>query len=266
MLNVKYNSITGGVKMSVKLRFLGFSAFHITTESGKVILIDPYLNDNPTSPIKTRDLEKVDFILVSHGAFDHLGDTAEIAKKFNCPIICGGDSKMLLLEQGTPANLLIETVWGLTVKACDIKVRPVESHHRSAVKLKDGQVISALPLGFIIYLEDGTRIYNASDTGLFSDMKLIGELYRPHVGLMNVTIENCFDFLPEFLSGEMTPYEAALASQWLNLEYAVACHYTNKNNPDVIQFEKLLNEMKSEDKPYCKPVVMNPGEEFIYEK
>lgn len=252
--------------MSTSFKFLGFSAFYITTSDDKRILIDPYLNDNPASPVKANGFDRVDLILVSHAAFDHMGDTAEIAIKHKCPIICGGDSKLLLMEQGVPAEQLIETVWGLTVKAYGIKVRPVVSMHRSAAKLKDGRIVSALPLGFIIYLEDGTRVYNASDTALFSDMKLIGELYKPHVGLMNVTIENCFDFLPEFLTGEMTPYEAALASQWLGLDYAIACHYTIKDCPDIHQFVELLNQMRSEDKPYIKPVAMNPGEEFVYEK
>lgn len=252
--------------MSTKFKFLGFSAFYITTSDGTKILIDPYVNDNPASPIKASEFEKVDLILVSHAAFDHLGDTAEIAINHKCPVICGGDSKLLLLERGVPAGQLIETVWGLMVKAAGIKVRPVESRHRSAAKLKDGSLVSAIPLGFVIFLEDGTRIYNASDTAIFSDMKLIGELYKPHVGLMNVTIENCFDFLPEYLTGEMTPYEAALASQWLGLDYAIACHYTKKDCPDVDQFVKLLNQMRNEGKPYVKPVAMNPGEEFIYDK
>ena len=252
--------------MSICFKFLGFSAFYITTSTGKKILIDPYLNDNPASPVKANGFDRVDLILVSHAAFDHLGDTAEIAIQHKCPIICGGDSKLLLMEQGVPDEQLIETVWGLTVKACGIKVRPVVSMHRSAARLKDGRIVSALPLGFIIYLEDGTRIYNASDTALFSDMKLLGELYKPHVGLMNVTIENCFDFLPEFVTGEMTPYEAALASQWLGLEYAIACHYTIKDCADVYQFVELLNKMHSENKLNVKPVAMNPGEEFVYEK
>jgi len=252
--------------MSTKFKFLGFSAFYITTREDTRILIDPYINDNPASPLKVETLEKVDLILVSHAAFDHLGDTAAIAIKFGCPVICGGDSKMLLMERGVPAKQLIETVWGLTVKAAGIKVRPVVSMHRSTTKLKDGTIVSALPLGFIIYLEDGTRIYNASDTAIFSDMKLIGELYRPQIGLMNVTIENCFDFLPEFLTGEMTPYEAALASQWLNLEYAIACHYTKRDCPDIDQFVQLLSQMKTGEKPYVKPVAMNPGEEFVYDK
>ena len=250
--------------MPAKLQFLGFSSFYITTSEDTRILIDPYLNDNPVSPFKATGFEKVDLILVSHGAFDHLGDTAEIARNYNCPVICGGDSKLLLLERGLEKSQLIETTWGLTVKAAGIKVRPVESRHRSCVTLKNGNVVTANPLGFIIYLQDGIRVYNASDTALFTDLKLIGEIHRPHLGLMNVTIENCFDFLPEFLTGEMTAYEAALASQWLGLDYAIACHYTNKNCEDVDTFIKLLETAKSDEKPHVKPIAMDAGQTFEY--
>ena len=249
-----------------KFWFLGFSSFYITTANDTRILIDPYLNDNPASPIKADGFDKVDLIIVSHGAFDHMQDTAEIAIKHKCPVICGGEVKPLLMEQGVPESQITITVWGLMVEQAGIKVRPVQSMHRSSVRLKDGTALDGLALGFIIYTEDGTKIYNASDTALFGDMKIIGELHDPDVGLINVTIENCFDFLPEFLTGEMTPYEAALACQWLNLDYAVACHYTNKDCNDVKEFERLLNDMKGPDgKSLVKPIVMDPGEAFTYE-
>lgn len=248
---------------NTKFQFLGFSTFLITTAKGTKILIDPYLNNNQASPLKAKDLEHVDLIIVSHGAFDHMEDTAEIAILHNCKVICGGEVKPLLVEQGVPAENITITVWGLMVKEVGIKVRPVQSMHRSSVRLKDGTALDGFALGFVIYTEDGVKIYNASDTALFSDMKLIGELHDPDIGLINVTIENCFDFLPEFLTGEMTPYEASLACQWLNLDYAIACHYTNKDNKDVIEFEKLLRNMKdASGTEIVKPIIMNPGETF----
>ena len=248
-----------------KLQFLGFSCFLITASDGTTILIDPYLDDNETAPIKTKDLPKIDLILLSHGAFDHMQDTAKIVKRDQCKVICGGETMHLLVDQGVDKNLISITVWGLTVQECGIRVRAVVSMHRSSVRLSDGTAMDGFALGFIIYMPDGTKIYNASDTALFSDMKLIGELHQPDIGLMNVTIENPFDFLPEFLTGEMTPYEAALASQWLGLEYAVACHYTNPDCKDVQEFESLLHMMKDKNGGGGpKPVILNQGETFVY--
>jgi len=246
-------------------QFLGFSSFLLTCTDGTTILIDPYLDDNPKAPVKTSDLPKIDLILASHGAFDHMQDVPKIVDRDNSKVICGGETMNLLIDKGVPKELITQTVWGLMVKQCGIPVRPVVSMHRSSVRLSDGTAMDGFALGFIIYLPDGTRVYNASDTALFSDMKLIGQLHKPHVGLMNVTIENCFDFLPEFLTGEMTPYEAALASQWLGLEYAIACHYTDPDNPDVKEFKQILE--LTGDKFGNKapiPIVLNMGETFTY--
>ena len=69
--------------MTTRLRFFGLAAFEITNEQGQVILIDPCLSDNPTSPVQVEDLERVDLVCVTHLAIDHLGDAAAISKKFN---------------------------------------------------------------------------------------------------------------------------------------------------------------------------------------
>jgi len=246
-------------------QFLGFSSFLLTTDSGTTILIDPYLDDNPKAPVKTADLPHIDLILASHGAFDHMQDVPLVAKRDGSKIICGGETMNLLIDKGVPKEQITQTVWGLTVKECGIPVRPVVSMHRSSVRLSDGTAMDGFALGFIINLPDGTRVYNASDTALFSDMKLIGELHKPQIGLMNVTIENCFDFLPEFLTGEMTPYEAALASQWLGLEYAIACHYTDIDNPDIREFEQILNLARDKfGNASPIPVIPAPGDIFTY--
>jgi L-ascorbate metabolism protein UlaG (beta-lactamase superfamily) len=250
--------------MTNKFRFLGFSAFEIVTTKGVRILIDPYLDRNPVSPVKHDAFDKVDLVIVSHAAFDHLGEAAEIAVRYGSKVVCGGDTKAILAERGVPAGQMVETVWGLMVQACGIRIRPVKSEHRSAGKLKDGTVTSALPLGFVIWLEDGTRVYNASDTALFSDLKLIGGIHRPHVGLMNATIENDFDFLPEFLTGEMTAYEAALASAWLGLDLAVACHYTKRDCEDIREFIGTLEAWRAEGKTKTRPFAPEPGEVFEY--
>jgi len=245
-------------------RFLGFAAFEIVSE-GKHIVIDPFLNGNAAAPLKPTEFKQVDLLLVSHAAFDHLGDAAEVALHYNCPVITGGDCKLILIDKGVPASQIIETTIGLTVQAAGIRVRPVQSLHRSAAKLQDGMLVTAPPLGFIIYLPDGTRVYNASDTALFSDLKLIGDLHKPHVGLINVTIENPFDFLAEYLTGEMTAYEASLAAQWLGLDVAIACHYTIKDCPDVNEFISLLNQAHTMDRTLVKPVALEPGETYTYQ-
>ncbi len=256
--------------MATKLRFFGYSAFEIVNSRDIRILIDPYLDQNPVTPVKTSDLEKVDLILVTHAAADHLGDAGSIAKKFKAPVICGGDVRAHLIREGVPQDQLTAIVWGLTVEKAGITVRSVESRHWSNITEPDGTFLTGVPMGFVIYADPGVRIYHAGDTSLFSDMKLIGELYRPNIGLIHVTVPEmhlgALHGVPKFITGEMTPNEAALASQWLGVEYAIAMHFDKPDNPDVKRFVEIMEAMRSDDKPYVRPVVLKPGETFVYEE
>ncbi len=74
-----------------RLRFFGVAAYELVTPDGKHILIDPFIDDNPGSPVTSGNLEQVDLILVSHAAYDHLGDTEAIARRTGAPVICGGE-------------------------------------------------------------------------------------------------------------------------------------------------------------------------------
>jgi L-ascorbate metabolism protein UlaG (beta-lactamase superfamily) len=87
-----------------KIRFFGVAAYEIVTTQGQHILMDPFLNDNPGSPIKSHDLNRVDLIVVSHAAIDHLGDTEAIARRTGAPVICGGEVKAYLMAKGIPAT------------------------------------------------------------------------------------------------------------------------------------------------------------------
>jgi L-ascorbate metabolism protein UlaG (beta-lactamase superfamily) len=83
--------------MPTQIRFFGVAAYEIITGDGKHILMDPYLDDNPGSPVKSHELEKVDLIIVSHAPFDHFGDTEKIARRTGAPVICGGECKAFLV-------------------------------------------------------------------------------------------------------------------------------------------------------------------------
>jgi L-ascorbate metabolism protein UlaG (beta-lactamase superfamily) len=247
--------------VTTKLRFFGISAFEITNSRGTRVLIDPYLDANSASPIKTDDLDKVDLTLVTHAAYDHLGDAGKIAKKFKTPVICGADVRAHLIKQGVAPEKLITTIWGLTIELAGVKVRSVESRHWSNVIEADGTYYSGPPMGFIVYADPEVRIYHSGDSALFSDLKLIGQLYRPNIGLINVSLGPLQD--SPYLTGEMTPYEAALAAQWLGLDYVIPTHFATVDS-HVDAFLELMNNMSSDSKPHVKPVLLKPGEVFTY--
>jgi L-ascorbate metabolism protein UlaG (beta-lactamase superfamily) len=247
--------------MTTKLRFLGISAFEITNSLGTRVLIDPYLDANSASPIKTDDLERVDLILVTHAAYDHLGDTAKIAKKFNAPVICGADVRAHLIREGVAPGKLIMTVWGLTTEVAGIRVRSVESRHWSNITEADGTYLSGPPMGFIVHADAGVRIYHSGDSALFSDLRLLGQLYGPNIGLINVSLGPVLD--PAYLNGEMTPYEAALAAEWLGLDYVIPIHFATVDT-DVETFLELISRISRDTRRHLKAVLLKPGEVFTY--
>ncbi len=255
--------------MSTQIRFFGVAAYEIITSKGQHILIDPFLDENPGSPIKSDELEQVDLLLVTHAAFDHLGDTEKIARRTGAPIICGAEVKVYLVSKGISEDQIRATTWGIAVEVAGIKVQPVECHHWSQIQMPDGTHISGVPMGFVVYADPGVRFYHYGDTAIFSDLKLIGELYQPTVGCMGITnpIEalSCITGPGRMLTAEMSPSEGVLAAQWLGLETVLPCHYVNPDCEDVREFARYLAEAQKRGERAPKAVVLKPGEVFIAE-
>jgi L-ascorbate metabolism protein UlaG (beta-lactamase superfamily) len=247
--------------MATRLTFLGIAAYDIEGPACR-ILIDPCLSDNPAAPLAHYEVATPDVILVSHAALDHLGDTAAIAQRTGAPVVCGSDVRALLLEQGLPSEQVRATVWGIVVEVGGVLVRPVECRHWSQARLANGQYVSGVPMGFIVETEPGVRIYHYGDTAIFSDLRLIGELYQPTVGLLGCSQPRALaDAVPgpgRIVTGEMSPREAALAAEYLGVPLAVACHYLEADTPDVHEFTALVREYDSTGKRAV--VAPEPGE------
>src|SRR4051794_9800769 len=231
--------------MSTQIRFLGIAGYEIVA-AGRRILIDPRISAQSAPPVDPADLEAPDVILVSHAAFDHLGDTAAIAKRTGAPVVCGADVRLKLMDDGVPHAQIRATMWGIVVEVGGVVVRPVECHHWSSTQLADGSTVTGSPLAFIVEPEPGVRIYHYGDTSIF-DMRLFGELYRPTVALLGCSQPTeLVDMTAAgaLLTGEMDADEAARAAEMLGVEIAVASHYLERT-PDVDDFLRLVPEHDS---------------------
>jgi L-ascorbate metabolism protein UlaG (beta-lactamase superfamily) len=246
------------------IRFFGVAAYEIVTSRGQHVLIDPFLDDNPGSPVKSKDLERVDLVIVSHAAADHLGDTEAIARRTGAPVICGGEVKAYLTAKGIPGNQMRATTWGIAVEVAGIKVQPVECHHWSQIKMPDGTFASGVPMAFVIHADPGVRFYHYGDTAIFSDLKLQGELYQPNIGCIGIA--NPVEILQRWpmpghmLTAEMSPREGALAAVWLGLETVLPCHFINPECPEVAEFHEHLASARKRGERVPKSVVLKPGE------
>ncbi len=152
----------------MKLKYFSHSAFQITTDNGKVILIDPFLTGNPTSPVKVEDVH-ADYIVLTHGHGDHLGDALTIAERDGSLIIAVNELADYVAAKGVKAhNMHIGGGYDFDFG----RVKFTIAHHGS--KTPDGEYVGE-PAGVVISV-DGKNIYHCGDTGLFYDMKLIGEM------------------------------------------------------------------------------------------
>lgn len=210
----------------VEVLWLGQSAFRITTPSGKVIVTDPWLLKNPLTPAKYKDLAalgKVDLLLVTHGHGDHIADAPEIARRNSIPLWSPGDLNMTLTTLGVlpPGQLPRFNKSGRITPVPGIKVTATHAEHssvyvwRNPASDKDETHPGGEPVGFIIELEDGFRIWHMGDTGVFGDMKWISEYYKPDLVL--IPIGGHFT---------MDPADAAYAlRELIRPKFAIPMHY-----------------------------------------
>jgi L-ascorbate metabolism protein UlaG (beta-lactamase superfamily) len=197
----------------VALTWLGHNAFRFDTPGGKRVYIDPFL-DNPKCPDSEKEPERVDLIALTHGHDDHVGSTVQLAQQFDCPVVALIELRGWLSTHGLPEDMSQAFNKGGTVEFADVKVTMTDARHSSG-GFENGQfVYLGEPCGFVIEVENGTKLYFAGDTNVFMDMQLIGRIYEPDVAI-----------LPIGDHYTMGPREAAIALELLGVKRCVPCHY-----------------------------------------
>lgn len=223
----------------MKLKYFSHSAFQVTTSKGQKILIDPFLDDNPTSPVKSKDVD-AGFIVLSHAHSDHIGDTFKIAKRCNSKIIAVNELANYCISKGADAhNMHIGGSHNFDFG----RVKFTIAHHGS--QTPDGQYAGE-PAGILLTIEDKT-IYHTGDTSLFYDMKLIGEM-NP-VDYMLVPIGDNFT---------MGINDALKAVELTNPKTVIPMHY--KTFPVINTDPEVFKEKVEKSGKKCR--VLKFGEEI----
>ncbi len=194
----------------VEVLWLGHSAFRITSATGKVIVIDPFLKLNPRTPAKYKDLNalgKVDLILVTHGHGDHIRDLGELATLTGATIVANFELATNLVTLGIiDASKTIAMNKGGTVAPLGpgIKIHMVPAEHTAdaPIGMLKPETPGATPMlgggaavGYVVELENGFKIYHTGDTDVFGDMALIHRFFKPDLAL--VCIGGHFTMDPE---------------------------------------------------------------------
>ncbi len=195
-----------------QITWLGHATFKVTTPQNKVILIDPWIEGNPKSPAEAKQLDQVDLILVTHGHSDHIHDAVPLAKKFNAHVLAIVETATWIGSQGVE-NVVGFNIGG-SINAQGITISMTQAFHSSGIDGSDQTVYGGDPVGFVIELENGLKLYHAGDTCAFGDMQLIRELYAPDIAMLPIG-----DFYT------MGPKGAALATRLLGVQHVIPMHY-----------------------------------------
>jgi L-ascorbate metabolism protein UlaG (beta-lactamase superfamily) len=237
----------------VELLWLGQSAFKITTPGGKVIVTDPWLIKNPLTPEKYKDLAalgKVDVLLVTHGHWDHVADAPALATLNKIPMYAPGDLNMALTTLGVlPGQQLPRSnKSGRLTPVPGIKVTLTHAEHSSVYVWnnpatgKDETHPGGEPVGYIIELENGFRIWHMGDTGVFGDMKWIAEYYKPDLVL-----------IPVGGNFTMDPADAAYAlRELIKPKFVIPMHFRAPGAP-----QELIQALGNAP---TKVIALKPGE------
>ena len=243
--------------------WLGQAAFRITTPGGKVIMIDPWMRTNPKTPANFKDLHavgKIDLILVTHAHFDHFADAADLAKLNDAPMLTGAGLGNTVATLGIlPTKLAPRFGKSGTVMPFapnGVKITATHAEHSSELVWKNPATgknethFGGEPVGYVLEMENGFKIYHMGDTGLFGDMGLIGEIYKPDLVLMPI-------------GGHFTigPVDAALATnRFLKPRFVIPMHYGTfpvlAGTPE--EYIKALGNTST------RVIVLQPGEKVEF--
>ncbi|HYM81728.1 MAG TPA: metal-dependent hydrolase [Candidatus Limnocylindria bacterium] len=227
------------------LTWLGHNTFKLVTRSGKTILMDPWVEGNPACPKECRTFDHIDVITISHGHGDHMADAVTLGKKFKPVIVCNYEIHLFLQKKGVSGTSPMNK--GGSQEAAGIRFTMVHAVHSSGIEDSGQVVYGGEPCGFVVTLEDGTRLYHAGDTAVHSDMALIAELYAPEIALL--PIGDLFT---------MSPREAALAARLLKPKIVVPAHYGTM--PALTGTPEALREELKKLGVGCEVVALAPGE------
>jgi L-ascorbate metabolism protein UlaG (beta-lactamase superfamily) len=233
-------------RLGVTITWLGHSAFHLAPDSGAPFLFDPWIG-NPRAPANAGELAAgAKAILLTHAHGDHAEGTAALAKASGAMVLTSVEIAAYLMGQGAPAEQCVGFNIGGAATAHGMRVTLTQAMHSSSNDWEGGSPLQVgTPCGLVVELPGGPVIYNTGDTGVFGDMALIAELYRPDILFLPIG-----DFFT------MGARQAAKAVELVQPRWIVPQHYgTFPGMPGTI--EQVRDALAAEFR--SRVLVLEPG-------
>jgi L-ascorbate metabolism protein UlaG (beta-lactamase superfamily) len=211
-----------------------------------VVLIDPWVDQNPACPEAHKKLDRLDAMLITHAHFDHIADAVELAKKYQPSKIVASFETCHWLDSKGVANTSAMNIGG-TQEVLGLAVSMVRADHSCGITDGDQILYGGAAAGYVVRLSEGFTFYHSGDTGLFSDMQLIAELYRPEIA-----------FLPIGDLFTMGPEHAARACRYLQAREIVPIHWGTF--PALTGTPEMLERALADLGATCRVRTLQPGE------
>ncbi len=241
-----------------QITWLGHGSWKMITDAGTVVYLDPWITRNPACPIRLGDIDRADLVCVTHGHSDHLGNAIEIVHQTGATLVTIPEVAAYCTAYGIPYDQNGGAVHtGGSIRQGDIIIRAVYALHSSDIMGKEYAEENRLmpgsgACGMILEPEGGKPVYFAGDTGVFGDMRLIGELYAPEVAVLPVG--------GKFTMGVR---EAAYAMELLGSAVLLPGHYNTfpSQHADIDE----LTRQVAVRAPRARVVALQPGETYTVE-
>jgi L-ascorbate metabolism protein UlaG (beta-lactamase superfamily) len=232
--------MTGNMTLMNRLRWLGHSAWQLTTGSGKVILIDPWIEKNPVAPLAIGDLPPVELVLITHDHSDHVGDVVAVTRQTGATMVAQPETVQRYAKDG------VEKVFGMNVGGSAVfdglTVTMVDAYHSSQ---------TGTPSGYVLILEDGKTVYHAGDTCLHANMGIWGEFFDIDIALLPIGGRYTMD-----------GRQAAHALKLLKPKIALPMHY--RTFPVLAGNADEFVRAASQHAPLTEIRVLDPGQETTF--
>ncbi len=198
---------------TASMTWLGHATIRLTLPDERVVLIDPWLRDNPSCPADLKEPPRCDLLALTHGHGDHTGDAARLIEKYN-PHVIASVELCALLDMTSPKARFAPMNIGGTQTVDGVAFSLTRAFHSSSIDSDRGPLYAGMPCGVVVDADGLAPFYHAGDTDVFSDMKLIAELFAPKI--VALPIGDHFT---------MGPAGASLAAQMFEPASIVPIHY-----------------------------------------
>lgn len=196
----------------LEITWLGHAAVRFRLGDGTTVFIDPWLT-NPSAPESEHRQDRADAVYLTHGHFDHVGDTVDLVKSTGASLYCIHEISIWAEAQGIEEPVGCNK-GGTLEGPGGIKATMVDAVHSSGISGDEGIIPGGEAAGWVLEFPGGPTVYHAGDTMVFKDMELIGELFSP--GIAMLPIGGWFT---------MDPRQAARAGQLLGVDTVIPIHF-----------------------------------------